>query len=365
MKIKLIILIILYSGSVFSQTDENLQEKLNATKDDIYSMGQDLHKEKQKLSKVEGRVKKLEIAIGKIVEEIHVLEKANDNEEKELKIAHMHYSKTLQEVKQQQEELKQQIRKLYVLQKNSQVKILLDTKDYNNSRLLGYYAHINKNYKRQISQQIYLLEDLSAMQGKLQEQTALHKENKRKMQNKKIKLLNQQKQHEKVLVEVQDSINLKNKKLSILKKDEKTLAEKLQKLTRISKGKKSILHDLLPHYPIKANKLLIEKNVNLTSLFIYSKVGSPVYAVHDGRVVFADWLRGYGLMLIIDHGNGLLSLYGHNQSILKHVGDKIRQGEIISLVGQSGSMDKPGLYFEIRENTKPIHLGSLFKYEFK
>lgn len=81
--------------------------------------------------------------------------------------------------------------------------------------------------------------------------------------------------------------------------------------------------------------------------------GSSVRAVHGGRVVFADWLRGAGLLVILDHGNGYLSLYGHNQRLLKSAGDIVQAGESIATVGNSGGQDTPALYFAIRQQGRP------------
>ena len=88
-------------------------------------------------------------------------------------------------------------------------------------------------------------------------------------------------------------------------------------------------------------------------VMISAAAGSQVHAVHGGRVVFADWLRGAGLLVILDHGNGFLSLYGHNQSLLKDAGDIVKAGEAISTVGNSGGQDTPALYFAIRQQGRP------------
>lgn len=89
-------------------------------------------------------------------------------------------------------------------------------------------------------------------------------------------------------------------------------------------------------------------------VMISASAGSQVHAVHGGRVVFADWLRGAGLLVILDHGNGYLSLYGHNQSLLKEAGDIVKAGEAISTVGSSGGgQDTPALYFAIRQQGRP------------
>ncbi|WP_218276128.1 murein hydrolase activator EnvC [Pseudomonas sp. SDI] len=88
-------------------------------------------------------------------------------------------------------------------------------------------------------------------------------------------------------------------------------------------------------------------------VMISASAGSQVHAVHGGRVVFADWLRGAGLLVILDHGNGYLSLYGHNQTLLKSAGDIVKPGEAISTVGNSGGQDTSALYFAIRQQGRP------------
>lgn len=88
-------------------------------------------------------------------------------------------------------------------------------------------------------------------------------------------------------------------------------------------------------------------------VLIGAAAGTRVRAIHDGRVVFADWLRGAGLLVIVDHGGGYLSLYGHNQTLLKAAGDLVKAGEAIATVGTSGGQDTPALYFAIRQQGQP------------
>ncbi|MFV0477794.1 MAG: murein hydrolase activator EnvC family protein [Parahaliea sp.] len=89
-------------------------------------------------------------------------------------------------------------------------------------------------------------------------------------------------------------------------------------------------------------------------LAISARAGTAVHAIHQGRVVYADWFRGSGLLLIIDHGDGYMSLYAHNQSLLREVGEWVKAGAAISTVGAGGALDEPGLYFEIRYQGKPV-----------
>jgi len=88
-------------------------------------------------------------------------------------------------------------------------------------------------------------------------------------------------------------------------------------------------------------------------VLVDSPAGSDVRAVFRGRVAYADWLRGFGLLLILDHGNGYMTLYGHNQGLYKEVGEWVEGGEIIAAVGATGDTTYPGVYFEVRQNGKP------------
>lgn len=89
-------------------------------------------------------------------------------------------------------------------------------------------------------------------------------------------------------------------------------------------------------------------------VFIRAASGQSVKAVASGRVVFADWLRGFGNMLIVDHGGGYMTIYAANESLLKQVGDTIKAGDSIATSGNSGGMADSGLYFELRQNGRPI-----------
>ena len=97
-----------------------------------------------------------------------------------------------------------------------------------------------------------------------------------------------------------------------------------------------------------------DSTVQWKGLFIKTSSGQTVKAIAAGRVVFADWLRGFGNLVIVDHGNAYMSLYGNNETIYKQVGDELRGGETIATVGNSGGNADSGLYFELRHESKPF-----------
>ncbi len=91
-----------------------------------------------------------------------------------------------------------------------------------------------------------------------------------------------------------------------------------------------------------------------SGVLIGAAAGSTVTAVADGTVVFSDWMTGYGMILIVDHGNGYMSLYAHNDSLLRDAGARVRRGEAVAKVGSSGGQGTPALYFELRRNGQPV-----------
>jgi len=97
-----------------------------------------------------------------------------------------------------------------------------------------------------------------------------------------------------------------------------------------------------------------EGGIAAKGVFIRAQEGEPVRAVAAGRVVYSDWMRGFGNLLIVDHGEAYLSIYGNNESLLKQTGDPVRLGEPLATVGQSGGSEETGLYFELRHLGRPF-----------
>lgn len=98
-----------------------------------------------------------------------------------------------------------------------------------------------------------------------------------------------------------------------------------------------------------------QTSVTSEGVFISAPQNQPVRAVYPGRVIFAGWLRGIGMLIILDHGNGYMTLYGHDHSLFKKVGDVVKAGDEIADVGFSGGDQKSGLYFQIRANGQPLN----------
>jgi septal ring factor EnvC (AmiA/AmiB activator) len=104
-------------------------------------------------------------------------------------------------------------------------------------------------------------------------------------------------------------------------------------------------------WPLKGT---VKKTGLAPGVTIMAPAGEKVHAISNGTVVFADWMRGFGLLIIIDHGGGYMSLYGRNQSLFRAPGDQVKLGSVIATAGKSGGYSQPGIYFEIRKDAKPL-----------
>ena len=166
------------------------------------------------------------------------------------------------------------------------------------------------------------------------------------------------------LTALNTTLNKTQQTISYLKENEQTLIEAIESLAKIQTPKKIELNGLAQfkgrlRLPIRGQ---IQRHfgqrkhagINWKGILINSASGEPINSINSGQVVFADWLNGFGWVIVIDHGKGFMSLYGHAQTLLKDVGDLVTRGETVALVGQSGGQSSSGLYFEIRHKGSAV-----------
>lgn len=181
----------------------------------------------------------------------------------------------------------------------------------------------------------------------------------------------------KVLTRISYQLRQQRREIGHLQRNENRLSQLVERIaTMLAQSKSSYFNDQLPDdrfdgdpFDQLKGKLSLPIRGTVTNrfgtrrsdstvvwkgLFMKSSEGQPVKAIAAGRVVFADWLRGFGNLLIIDHGNGYMSLYGNNETLYKQVGDELKGGDIIATVGNSGGNEDFGLYFELRHESKPL-----------
>lgn len=256
----------------------------------------------------------------------------------------------------QQQLLASHVRARYQMGEYQPLKWLLNQDDpYKVSRVLTYYQYIVKSRQQ-------LIEQIDTTRTKLnQSKEILHSE---LTENQKLKVeltknqqqLEQTKNYHTALIKsLNNEIQNKQHSLHDAQKNKDNLARLLKTLAQQSVAQASKpfnqMRKKLP-LPVQAQSRSLRKmNQGVT---FFADEGTVVTAVYPGKIVFSDWLKGYGLLLIIDHGQGFMTLYAHNESLFKRKGESVRQNEQIASVGHSGGIKQNGLYFEIRLRGKAI-----------
>jgi len=264
--------------------------------------------------------------------------------------------------------LARQVRSSYMAGREELTKLLLSQESPASlGRMLVYYDYYNRARSARISAvagELAKLAELDAASASVAaELTALEQ-----VQASEVAALEKSRDERRALVAKLDGeIRDGNAAVSKLRGEEQRLADLVKRLSEVmagfpvdtdepfakSKGKLAwpVQGRLAGDYgqprgagPVKWNGVLLE-----------AAAGTPVRAIHRGRIAFADWLQGLGLLVIVDHGGGYMSLYGHNEALLKESGDWVEPGEPIAQVGDTGGQARPGLYFEIRANGEPVN----------
>ena len=271
----------------------------------------------------------------------------------------------------------------YVGGQSDAIKLVLNGEDPNEiARQLHYLSYVSRARAELLASLRENLGNLEKLTGetrhKSSELHALQSEETLQMR----RLEKDKAERQRVYVKVSDDIDKSRRQLSTLKHDEERLSQLIERLARDAARKnnkkpgKRITNQALPHADTGSGsfrqlkgKLRLpvigelmnrfggqrqDSGLSWKGLFISAKPGRDIKAVAGGRVVYADWLRGFGNLLIIDHGDGYMSLYGNNESLLKQAGEQVRAGETIAATGNSGGNPDSGLYFELRFQGKPF-----------
>ena len=266
-----------------------------------------------------------------------------------------------------QEQLQAQIIATYRLAKQSRMKLILNQDDPNQvSRMLAYYDHIN----RAQAERIQVLRDLLAQLDDTLEQIDEEIHEVELLQQAQADVLETQQEQRQsrlgLLAVLTSRISSEESALRELENNRQDLETLLAKLTDVLAD---IPADLGQHLGVATQKGELPLPVQGRVLFgfgqaraaglkwqgwlIEAATGAEVRNVAYGRVAFADWLRGYGLLIIIDHGQGFMSLYGYNESLLWEVGDWVEPGAVLAVVGGNPGGEQ-GLYFEMRKDGKAV-----------
>ena len=349
------------------EAQEEIEAKLKTLDKEISSYKKTLDTTQGQKSELEAVLERNEQGINKLVNKIDTIEKALNTTSDKIYSLEDKQKELLAVKSGQQYYIKKQIRAAYEIGSQEYVKVLLNQEDPNEiAKMLTYYDYFNQARSKQIESYNLTLLGLDRVTQELAEETVVLKSQRMALGTQQKSLANVQKKKQMTLKALINQISTAGSALSKLEQDRGRLEQLLDKLReslanldapRIAQpfaGMQGKL--LLPVEGRISHRFGNQRNQGKLlwhGLFIDAAEGESVYAVHYGRVVFSDWLRGFGLLMIISHGEGYMSLYGHNQALFRETGDWISAGEVIAAVGDSGGQNKTGLYFEIRIDGKP------------
>lgn len=346
---------------------EALQQELEQASEDRADAADGLKKSERRISDVARGLRNLEAKQRRLGSEIRKLE-----------------GETLMvkaQIADQQQRLAVLLRERYVRGGSDAMKLMLNGQDPGEvSRNLEYYGYVGRARAEIIREYQASLTRLQ----EIQEQARVQRDDlegvKQERVAQKKALEDERGARQQMLSQLSEQIRLQRREIDTLVRDEKRLTRLIERLSRLGTAKPA------PRPGQKVDRVADASlaGVNFSrlkgrlalpvageilhrfgqdrdgggpawkGLFIRAKQGVEVRAVGSGQVAFADWLRGFGNLLIVDHGGGFLSLYSNNESLYKQPGDAVRAGDVVAAVGATGGQAEPGLYFELRRQGKPF-----------
>lgn len=355
-----------HSAIVQAQSNEPNEQELQQIQNQIKHRQEQLQEQMLSAQDLQNRLKASELEISRLSQDIVVSERMIKDNQKEQNKLIKEKNALLKKKEEQQALLAKQIRSAYMRGNHDYTKMLLNQEDAGKfERMLVYYQYLNNARQGEIENFQNLVTQLLDVATKLKanaDQLILDKANLEKQQE--VMRLRQQ-ERESTLQALQKTINNEAAHIEQLQINEQNLVQAMEAARKSQEmadqelvGLKPFKGQLLQPADGRLRKLFGKRRqgqVRWKGVLVYGDAGSPISAIHHGKVLFADWLRGFGLMIIVDHGNGYMSLYGQNQALLKQVGDRVEAGETIALLGQSGGQSRPSLYFEIRHKGQPVN----------
>lgn len=331
---------------------------------ELHALFQEKKSTKKKESSTLASLKTIEKKIGLLSEKLSLQTKQIERTKAELVSLQKQESELEKESKAQTLLLENHLISAYQMGRSPIIKTLLNEENPQViERLASYYSYINKARLEAI---LNLQKTTTALSNTKKEQQATLKTLKILKEKELLEQAELEKEQQRQLTLVKDLRNaIKNQtsKISFAQKSKQDLEKILQKAIespyprpeapfsrmqyKLSWPTTGYLNDLY-------GKLIAGTSLKHSGVEIIAPESQIIKAVYPGKIVFADWLRGFGLITIIDHGLGYMTLYAHNQSLLKNQGENVAMGEDIATVGHSGGQQETGVYFEIRKNGRPV-----------
>ena len=264
----------------------------------------------------------------------------------------------------QQKTLSKQLSSAYLAGNHDYSKMLLNQQNPATiERMLAYYQYLNKARTKAIDQLKHTIDELTEVEATQKEQKTRLNQLIIEQQSQAKKLSEEQGQRQLTLNQLQRTLSAKGAELEQLQIEEANLKRVVEQALLSMRDNPSMNGlDALKGKLSWPTKGRISESfgsartgqITWKGIMMSAPEGQNISAIADGKVIYADWLRGFGMVLVVDHGKGFMSLYGHAQALLKSAGDSVKKNESIALVGRSGGQTEPGLYFEIRHKGQAV-----------
>ncbi|MDH5484737.1 MAG: peptidoglycan DD-metalloendopeptidase family protein [Gammaproteobacteria bacterium] len=348
------------------------QFKLEEIREKIEGLLSKLNSTETQRSNVRDELQKLERKIAKTSRSLRQTRRKHTKTSNKLKKLQIELAALKTKLSQQRDLLAKQVKSAYTIGKQPQLKLLLNQQEPGEmGRAMVYFDYLNRARSQQINDFLLSIEEKQRLEASISE-TALKLEKLARTQaNDKQQLALNRSSRKQLLEKLNKDIDHQQMTLDELKGSRDRIEELLMSLGElladipnepVEQQPFDQLKGKLP-WPIKGpfsarfGTVRDQSDLTWNGVIIDAAYNTPVRAISYGRVAFADWLQGYGFITIIDHNDGFMSLYGHNQELYKQAGDWVESGEVIAAVGDSGGQEASGLYFELRSQGKPIDPG--------
>jgi septal ring factor EnvC (AmiA/AmiB activator) len=269
----------------------------------------------------------------------------------------------------QRKYLEKQIQITYFQEENSKLKLLLNTDNPQDlGRQMHYFDVIKEARTKKIIKLNTLLQKVQETEQAINTKTEDLKQQSEDLHKRQIELSDTLKKKQAILAKLEKTIQSNNERLEKMRADQARVEDLLQELEAsvinlplprdsepFSKQKSKLPWPSRAKVSAKFGSKIANGKLTQNGIRFDTKEDDAVTAIYSGRVIFSNWIRGFGLLIIVDHGEQFMSLYGNNKSLTKETGDWVRAGETIAVSSESTTNPESGLYFEIRKNGQPLN----------
>ena len=355
-------------GSLSASEETDVENELSALRETLKNIETTWRASRTALTETEMALSKADAAVSRQVTELRRTQQREAETQTQIDLLTGHKSELTRQRDEELLQVKQHIRAAARMGATSPLKVMLNQEDPNSvarvARYFGYFAEARLESTRALEA---TLAELADSEVQLQEETKALAAQRELARVQRDELQEKRSDARAIVARYTAEFDSIDTRLSQLRANEQDLIDLLESL-RASIFDIGQPNEVVPFASRKGQlalplegplikrfgELRPEGRVKWTGVLIEAELGTPVKAIHYGRVVFADWLRGFGLLMIISHDNGYMSLYGHNQVLLVEPGEWVNPGQIIGETGTSGGQPLPTTYFEIRAAGQPI-----------